>query len=203
MTPMLRLVPVLSLFASLLSGCASQYNEAPQDAAISTAADAPGFLIVGLVEENASSGLTHAALSLALALRSEDGTTATMNRYGCGSMQGVYGSKPCNLTKLDWQVLQVQPGLWRPAAAAEATKTILGSKLVRATLPLGPPIRVGSGEVVYIGDYILSADYDAPAVLVRRHGRDDAAAQRTLAAYSGLRHAQIVYRDSTAVAAAR
>ncbi len=203
MTSMLRLVSALCLFAGLLSGCASRYNEAPQDAVISTAADAPGFLIVGLAEENAGSGLTHAALLLGLALRREDGTTATMNRNGCGSFDGVYGSKPCDLTKLDWQVLQVQPGLWRPAAAAEATKTILGSKLVRAALPPGPLIKVGPGEVVYIGDYVLSADYDAPAVLVRRHERDDAAAQRTLAAYSGLRNAQIVYRDPTAGAAAR
>lgn len=80
------------------------------------------------------------------------------------------------------QVLQVQPGLWRPAAAAEATKLILGSKLIRATPPPGPPIKVGSGEVVHIGDYTLAADYDAPAVVVRQHGRDDVAAQRALAA---------------------
>lgn len=203
MTPMLRLVPALCLLAGLLPGCAARYNEAPQDAVVSAAADAPGFVIVGLADENAGSGLTHAALALALALRREDGTTATMNRNGCGSMSGVYGSKPCDLTKLDWQVLQVPPGLWRPAAVAEATKTILGSKQIRAALPPGPPIKVGPGEVVYIGDYVLAADYDAPAVVVRRHGRDDAAAQRALAAYPGLRNAQIVYRDPAAVAAAR
>ena len=56
-TPMLRLAPAPCLLAGSLSGCASRYDEAPQDAVISTAANALGFLIVGLADENAGSGL--------------------------------------------------------------------------------------------------------------------------------------------------
>ncbi len=201
MIPMLRLVPSLCLLAGLLAGCAPHYNEAPQSAGISTAADAPGFLIVGLSEENAPSRVFRTSRLLALVLRRDDGMTATMSRNGCGSMTGFYGSKPCDLTKLDWQVLQVQPGLWRPAGVAEMVNTFGGNEKIRAGLPSGPSVTVGPGEVVYIGDYTLAADYDVPTFVVRRHGRDDAAAQRALAGYPGLRDARIIYRDPMPVAA--
>ncbi len=181
----LRLLLALPILASLLSGCASRFNEASQDTSISTAADAPGFLIVGLSEENAPSRTFRTTHPLALALRREDGMTATMNRNGCGSMDGLHGSTPCDLAKLDWQVLQVQLGLRRPVVAAEAVNIFAGRQTLGATLPPGPLVRVGPGEVVCIGNYVLAADYDAPAIVVRRHGRDDAAAQRALAAYPG------------------
>ena len=175
MIPMLRLVPPLFLLAGLLSGYAPGFNEAPQDASNSTAADAPGFLVVGLSEENVPSRVFRTTHSLALAPQREDGTTAAMNRSGCGSMDGFYGSKPCDLAKLECQVLQVQPGLWRPVVAAEAVNIFAGRQTIRATLPPGPPLRIGSGKVVYIGDDVLAADYDAPAVVA------GAAAQRTAA----------------------
>lgn len=207
MTAALHLPPVLYLLAALLTvsltGCASRFNEAPQDAVISTAAGAPGYVVLGLADENAGSGLTHTTLSLALALRREDGITAVMNRDGCGSMQGFYGSNPCDLTKLGWQVLQVQPGLWRPVVAAEVTSTLLGRNRFRSTLPPGSAIPVGSGEVVYLGDYVLAVDFDGLSVAIRRHERNDAAAQRALAAYPGLRDAQVVFRDPTIPAAQR
>lgn len=125
----------------------------------------------------------------------EDGWPAVMNRFGCASFGSLSGKKPCDLAKLDWQVLQVQPGLWRLIEMSEQTAYIGVRKIISARLPLGLPVKVGPGEVVYIGDLVLSADYDAPSVSLRRHGRDDAAAQRALAGYPGLRNAPIVFKD--------
>lgn len=81
--------------------------------------------------------------------------------------------------------------------AAATVNVIGGNKTLRDELPPSDPVRVGPGEIVYVGDYVLSVDYDAQEIAVKRHGRDDAAAASALNDYPNLRGAPIVYRVPT------
>ena len=188
--------PTHIVLASLiaLSACAPSF-EADSDAVLSSSPDSSGFLVVGLAEENATFGLGSATDSLAIGFVRAGSVPVVMTRYGCGSMRGFYGSKPCNLTHTEWQVLKVQPGDYKPLTLAELTHVLGGRKLLQDQLQHTTPVHVGPGEVVYIGDFILGADYDAQEIVLRKHERDDAAAASALAKYPGLRNAQVVYRD--------
>lgn len=188
------MIPRLLLGALfLLSACAPTF-EARQDATRSTRPDAPGFLVVGLADEAAVYGLSRATTDISIGFARVGGGQASMTRSSCAGA-GLYSTKPCDLTKPARQVLQVPAGEWRTGTAVSSLAVIAGQRTLVDQLPPGSPVRVGPGEVVYIGDYILAADYDAQEITVRRHVRDDAGAARTVTEYPGLTDGPIIYRD--------
>lgn len=181
----------------LVTACATSF-EAPRDARISTAPDAPGYVVVGLASQTYKREFGRATEGLALGFARAGGTPVTASRYGCGSVRGFYGSKPCDLGKVERQVLAVPAGDWTTAAVVEQFNNWGTRKLLRDQVPSGSPIHVGPGEVVYVGDFTFASDYDAQEIKLVAHGRDDAGAAQALAEYPGLQSAAVVYRDPTA-----
>lgn len=178
-----------------MTACASPYEARP-DATISTAPDAPGYIVVGLATQSYKRELLVITEAITLGLKRKQGGEAIASRDGCGSTRGFYGSRPCKLNELDWQVLVAPPGDWAPLLVAEQEGSF-SRKRLSDTLPLRSPVHVGPGEVVYIGDYTFASDYEAQEIKLVKHGRDDDAARRALANYPGLRAAPIIYRDPT------
>lgn len=187
--------PRLALAASLLLAGCSLTDEASKNATLSKAPGSPGFLVVGLADESAQFGLGAATVGISMAFRSEDGKEAVAGRIACGAPLGFMQSRPCDVRKMDWLVVRVQPGEWRPLAVGATMEVIGGNKALRDQLPPGNPVRVGPGEIVYVGDYVLRVDYDAQEIAVR-HGRNDAGAAGALADYPNLRGAPVAYRGA-------
>ena len=187
----------IGLAAALLAtGCAADF-EAPQEARLSSAPGASGYVIVGLATQSYKREFGRSTQALVLDLDRPTGSPVSVSRNGCGSFRGFYGSKPCELSKLDRRVLEVPAGDWVPGDVAEQFNNWGTRKTLRDKAPPGTPVHVGPGEVVYIGDFTFASDYDAQEIKLTSHGRDDAAAAQALAAYPGLRAASIVYRDPT------
>lgn len=180
----------------LVSACANRFEAGP-DARISKEPGAPGYLIVGLATQSYRNDFGHTTQAVGIGIARRQGGNVVAARSGCGSMQGFYGSKPCDLTKPDRQVLVVQPGDWLPLSATERLNAWGTRKTLSDMLPFRTPVHVDSGEVVYIGDFTVVSDYEAQSVKLVENGRDDAGAARALAAYPGLRDAPIVYRAPT------
>ena len=185
------------LISLLVSACATSF-EAPPDAQISRAADAPGYIVVGLATQSYKRDLGHVTDGIAMGMARKQGGTVVASRNGCGSMRGFYGSKPCDLTKLDRQVLVVPAGDWLPLSVVEQLNTWGTRKTLKDVLPFRSPVHVGPGDVVYLGDFTYASDYDAQEIKLVQHGRDDAAATQALAAYPGLKAAPVIYRDPAA-----
>lgn len=186
-----------ALFMILLaSACATKFEASP-DAQISTAADAPGYVVVGLATQSYKRDLGHVTDAIGMGLARRQGGTVVAVRDGCGSMRGFYGSKPCDLSKLDRRVLVVPAGDWVPLTVSERLTTWGSRKTLSDTLPFRNPVHVGPGEVVYMGDFTYASDYDAQEIKLVQYGRDDAAASQALTAYHGLKAAPVIYRDPT------
>lgn len=184
------------LILLLVSACATKF-EAPPDAQISGAADAPGYIVVGLATQSYKRDLGHVTDAIGMGMARRQGGTVVASRDGCGSMRGFYGSKPCDLNKLDRRVLVVPTGDWVPLTVSERLTTWGSRKTLSDTLPFRNTVHVGPGEVIYIGDFTYASDYDAQEIKLVQYGRDDAAASQALAAYPGLKAAPVVYRDPT------
>lgn len=180
-----------------VSACAAT-SEAPLTATASTTPGSSGYLILGISEQNAIWKFGEATMSMAVGLQREGGGAAVMARAGCGSVEGFWGSRPCDLKNPGWQVLKVDPGEWRPHIIAEKTHVPLAYKTLRDDVPGLHFVHVGPGEVVYLGDYVFAVDYDAQQIAMVRHERNDAAAEQALSAYTGLNTQPIVYRDPAA-----
>ena len=124
------------------------------------------------------------------------GGTVVVSRNGC-NIFGFYGSKPCDLTKLERQVLMVTAGDWLPVNVVEQLQTRRSRRTLEGLLPVRGAVHVDPGEIVYLGDFTYASNYDAEEIRLVRHGRDEAAVIQALAAYPGLKGMPIVYRDPT------
>lgn len=179
-----------------VSACAAN-DEAPLHAQISKASDAPGYIVIGLATQSYQHNLEHLIGSIEMVIARRQGGTVIVTRYGCGNVLGYYGSRPCDLTKLERHILMVAPGDWLPINVVEKLHTRRSRQILESSLPFHNSVHVDSGEVVYLGDFIYASDYDMEKVKLIRHVRNDAAAIQALAGYPGLRNASIIYRDPT------
>lgn len=190
-----KILLLMGIFA--ISACAAS-SEALPTATATTTPGSSGYVIIGLSEQNAIWKLGEATVSMALGLQREGGGAVVMARAGCGSVEGFWGNRPCDLKNAGWQVLKVDPGEWRPRIIVEKTHVPLAYKTLRDEVPETHYVHVGPGEVVYLGDYVFAVDYDAQQIAMVRHDRNDLAAEQALSTYPGLRTQPIIYRDPMA-----
>ena len=186
-------VLLVSLF---VSACTTSY-EAPLSAQISKAADAPGYIVVGLATQSYQRNLEQSISCIEMSMARRQGGTVVASRNGCGNILGFYGSKPCDLTKLERQVLVVTAGDWLPVNVVEQLHIRRSRRTLESLLPFRSAVHVGPGEIVYLGDFTYESNYDTEEIRLVRHGRDEAAVTQALAAYPGLKGTPVVYRDPT------
>ena len=186
----MRLAPVL--LAATLTACVPP-GEALHDASLSTAPDAPGFLIIGLAEQNYAWNLANWTQSIALTLTSPGQAPVTAARKGCGSLTGLVGDKPCNLAQMQHLVLQLPPGAWTAAEVTEAYHLADGDHMLQAALP-NLPITIRPGQITYAGDFTFASDAVSPSITLVARSHDDAGAQYALNPYPHLRSTTVIFR---------
>lgn len=184
------------LIILFVSACAANY-EAPSNAQVSKTGDAPGYIIIGLATQSYQRNLEPLVGSIEMVIARRQGGTVIATRNGCGNVLGYYGSRPCDLTKLELHILMVAPGDWLPINVVEKLHTRRSRRTLEGLLPFHRSVHVDPGEIVYIGDFIYASDYDVEEVKLVRHVRNDAAAIQALAGYPGLKNAPVIYRDPT------
>lgn len=196
----LRAALLTMALVAALAGCASIDQFGPGRTAIRSASpDAKGYVVIGLADENARKGSLFARyLSFSVSLQQTDGLTeATARRDSCISVAGMRHGETCaGQPEMAWHVLELQPGAWTVASVSEERMEGVPARKTELSVPFpsGTAFRVGPGEVVYIGDFLFSIDFDAQSVVLKTHTRDDGAAGQALSGYPGLRGA-ITYRD--------
>ncbi len=176
-----------------LAACGTS-SIAPTSARLETGANAGSYLIVGLAETQYKNQVGRVTNSISLALTGPS-STVSVTRFGCGNPIGFYGSAPCELDKIDRQVLSVTAGEWRPGTVLEILKLILADKRLADTFPLYRPITVRPGEIVYLGDFTFTSDFDAQEIRLVSHTRDDDGARVALGRYPAMFAAPIRYAD--------
>ena len=102
---------IVLLIALFLTACATG-NEALRNATLSRDAGAPGYVVVGLAEQNYRFGLVYSTQSIAVTLTSPGQEPVTARHEGCGSVGGFIATKPCDLATPAAVVLRVPPGTW-------------------------------------------------------------------------------------------
>jgi hypothetical protein len=188
---------IVLLIALSLTACATG-NEALRNATLSRDAGAPGYVVVGLAEQNYRFGLVYSTQSIAVTLTSPGQEPVTARREGCGSVGGFIATKPCDLATPAAVVLRVPPGTWTLAGAALAYHGIDGDQAITGPLPPAT-FQLRSGEIVDLGAYVFASDADKKTMPLVRHGQDDGLTRSALAAYPGLQGAPTVYRGGAPV----
>jgi hypothetical protein len=186
------------LLATLpLMSCAGGV-EALRTATLSQAPDAPGYVVVGLAEQNYTFGLVYSTQSVALTLTSPNHAPVTAVRKACGTLGGFIGTKPCDISSLGAIVLRLPPGTWTVAGATLAYHNLDGDQTLHGALPPAS-FQLHPGEVVDLGEYVFASNADKKVMPLARHFHDEGLTRTTLAAYPGLQPAPIVYAGGPAV----
>jgi hypothetical protein len=193
----MRRAPALLSALLVLAACATG-NEAPRTATLSGAQDAPGYVVVGIVEQNYKFGLVYSTQSVALNLTSPGHEPAVALRNGCGSLGGFIATRSCDLAGLGGIVLRLPAGTWTVAGATLAYHTLDGDHVLRGAVP---PVTFAlhPNEVVDLGTYVFASDADKQVMPLVRHAPDTALTRTTLAAYPGLQAAPVSYRGGATV----
>ena len=187
----MRLAPVI-LLAITLTACVPS-GEALHNATLSTAPGAPGYLIIGIAEQNYAWTLASWTQSISLTLSSPGQAPVTATRKGCGSITGLVGDKTCNLAQMEHLVLQLPPGTWTAAGVSEAYHLADGDHTLQAALP-NLPITIRPGEITYAGDFTFASDAVNPSITLLARSHDDAGAQYALTPFTHLRSTTVIFR---------
>jgi hypothetical protein len=175
-----------------LASCASG-NEALRTATLSQEAGTPGYVVVGMVEQNYKFGVVYATQSVAVTLTSPGHDPVIAVRKGCGSLGGFIATKPCDISAPGAVVLQVPPGSWTLTSGTLAYHNLDGDQTLTGPVP---PVTFAlrSGEIVDLGEYVFASDADKKVMPLVRHYQDDGLTRATLAVYPGLQGAPVIYR---------
>lgn len=155
-----RLARIMAAIAvSVLPGCVT--NLAPHDAMLSTGPDAPGYMIVGLAEQNSRCELGAATQAVALRFAAENGKPVVAGRSACGLVSSG--------REVERVVLQAAAGRYRPDFATEVQQVFVTKSLLKDDVHNAEPVEVPAGGIVYAGDYIFRSDFgvDQEIKLVR------------------------------------
>ena len=166
----------------LVAACAS--DVAPRGAMLSAAPDAPGYMIVGLAEQNHRCEFGTTTRSFALRFKNDGGKSVVAGRQGCGLTT--------NGGEVLRSVLTVPAGRYRPDFAAEVLHVFVTDTTLKDDITNAEPIEVPAGHIVYAGDYILASDFQAQEIKLLRVEHDEAGAAAALAPYPSLFGASFV-----------
>jgi hypothetical protein len=180
-----------------LMSCASG-PEALRTASLSQAPGAPGYVVVGMAEQNYRFGLVYSTQSVGLTLTSLGHEPVTAVREACGTLSGFVSTKPCDISNLGAVVLRLPPGTWTVAGATLGYRTLDGDQILHGALPPAS-FQLHPGEVVDLGEYVFASNADNKQMPLARHFQDERLTRTTLAAYPGLQPAPIVYAGGPAV----
>lgn len=191
------LVSAVALAATLAVGACSS-TVAPGNAQLSQDADAPGYVVVGLAEQNATFGLVFSTQSVTMNLVGPAQQVVPATRKGCGTLGGFINTKPCDLTALSMTVLRLPAGTWSVTGATLAYHNVQGDQQLNGAVP---PVsfQLRPGEIVDLGDYVFASNADTNQMKLVRHFQDDGLTRTTLATYPGLRAAPTTYRGGASV----
>ena len=143
--------------------------------------NANGFLIIGTANENARNEVFFVSQAFGVDLVRDDGQVVHVVRSGCNTYGGILSGQTCSGDRsIAEHVVGLPPGEWQIDTVFETDRHGFPARIdtVRAKLPAGIKIRVGSGEIVYAGNFLFSLDQDKVEGSLKYYGHDGAAAAR-------------------------
>lgn len=170
-----RVVAIIAV--SLLPGCAS--DRASRGSTLSSGPDAPGYMIVGLAEQNSRCEFGAATQGIALQFTAENGQRVVAGRSGCGLTS--------NGRDVERVVLRAAAGRYRPDLATETQQVFVTTSLLKGDVRNAEPVEVPAGSIVYAGDYIFRSDFGVgQEIKLVRVDHDTAGAAAALKPYPNL-----------------